>query len=140
MNSVLVLLVRVRIRAVSIVMDTHGLQGKALSQGVCVCVYVRVCCVREEKIIYLPKNVTFTLTNLTAVTHPHRHTINTPLSLLAKSETSFELCFDLKLPTGIPLHYCFFKNFSQEAQCTNQVKRTEACSVPFRTFMSLAVV
>ncbi len=40
MNSVLVLLVQVRIRAVSIVMCTQGLQETALSQGVCVFVCV----------------------------------------------------------------------------------------------------
>ncbi len=49
MNSVLVLSVQARMRAVSIVMGTHGLQGTALSHRVCVC----VCFIRIEKTINL---------------------------------------------------------------------------------------
>ena len=58
MNSALVLLVQLRIRAVSIVMDKSGLQETVLSQGVC------VCCTRAEKITYLQKNLSITSTNL----------------------------------------------------------------------------
>lgn len=66
MNSALVLLVQVRIRAVSIVMDTSGLQETALSQGVCVCVCL--CVVHKGRNIFSFVEVFNYVTHLSATT------------------------------------------------------------------------